>query len=131
MTIYSGYFVHALMFTFLNGTQLVCGNTKNNFISQINTISLTNRIISGFNLYAASWIDSFQFELTNSLIGTVTMTPRWGGFGGSLVILNALNLEPESLYFEITQFTGIFDDQNLRQLKVGYNYKLCVNKTSN
>jgi hypothetical protein len=125
MTIYSGHAIFAVMFTYLNGTQEVFGNRKSNFITQINTVSLVNRYISAFHLNAASWIDSFQFELTNTLTRQVTVTSRWGGQGGNPHSISAPILAPDSFYFEINQFSGIFDEVCMRQWKINYYFILC------
>jgi hypothetical protein len=54
----------------------IAGNINSASITQTNTVSLVNQIVTGLYLRSGSCIDAFEFQITDTISNKNTLAPR-------------------------------------------------------
>ena len=104
MTVYSGTYINAIEFTYLNGSSQVYGNSNYPGITSAASISLENVLVRGINVISDnSFIYGIQFLLHDKLLQTERWTSEMG---------NELGM-PYAINFQVSSYYGIFIDNAL------------------
>ena len=144
LVVYSGTFLHAILFNFKNGRSELYGDDKNTgpydnfyyiqepyfknpslyYYNLTTRINLENKKIVAVYLRTGWWIDSIQFKILDVLTNTYTLTDQLGGNGGGPSSVEPNTLAPMSKNFEITSISGsvALGNLNIQTLQLSYSY---------
>jgi hypothetical protein len=105
-TVYSGNYVYAIQFNFLNGLSAAYGETDNAAITKKTLINLENSIITGVYMRLGSLVDSLQFKILNTRTNVSTLSAQIGGNGGASYTYDKTTVSPYSTFFQVTRISG-------------------------
>ena len=125
MTIYSGEYLIAISFEYLNGSTEIYGNIQNNNIRTATSLNLQNEDIIALNIHFSRWIKNIQFLFHNTQNNTYSWNEVLGSQGGSSEYVDAAYANPRASNFKITSISGNIDDSYVNKLKFGYTYEQC------
>ena len=124
MNIYSGTYLNAIQFFYLNGDSQVFGNANNQDTSLVTPIDLEASSITQVNIESDPVIFSLKFQLYSAATSVYRWTPTMGGNRGFFSYsLNAQTLGGDNLTVE--SFYGSFDGDYLIEFGINVSFKKC------
>lgn len=120
ITVYYDRYVNALKVEYLNGQEVLFGNST--AASTERTINFVGNTLIAIRIRSGGWIDALQFGFikNNQQNDVVTWTCQFGGFGGGLDIIDLRLLKVAQTSYEITGLTGFYDNNYVRTLAFTY-----------
>ena len=124
MNIYSGTYLNAIQFFYLNGDSQVFGNANNQDTSLVTPIDLEASSITQVNIESDPVIFSLKFQLYSAATSAYRWTPTMGGNRGFFSYsLNAQTFGGDNLTVE--SFYGSFDGDYLIEFGINFSLKKC------